>query len=78
MARKIGDRVLRLIEGDICRVLATKAESHRIRNEAGELTGEELYVPDDADYLVVSEDKLRSADKFSPYLPVTEQDLLDL
>lgn len=78
MARKIGDRVTRQFEGDICRVIATKEESHKIRTENGEFTGEELFVPTDADYIIVSEDKLKSKDKFSPYISVTEKEIKDL
>lgn len=75
MAYNIGDKVTRLFEGDICRVIATKDNPHKLKGENGELTGEILEVPTDYDYVVVSEDQLKSERKFSPYHYVTEMEL---
>ncbi len=78
MSRNIGDKITRLFDGDTCRIIYTKNESHKIITADGRVTGEEVFVPDGADYLVVSLDKLKSADKFSPYYPVTESELRDI
>ncbi len=75
MAYNINDKVLRLFEGDTCRVIATKDIPHKMKEENGELTGEILEVPSDFDYVVVSEDQLKSERNFSPYHYVTENEL---
>jgi len=75
MIYNIGDRVTRLFEGDICIVIATKNEPHKVKDTQKELTGEIIEVPDGADYIVVSEEQLKSQNKFSPYYTVTVDEL---
>jgi hypothetical protein len=75
MAYNIGDKVIRLFEGDVCRVIATKDHSHKLKGENGELTGEVLAVPTGYDYVVVSENQLMSEKSFSPYYNITEIEL---
>ena len=74
MAYKIGDRVVRISVGDVCRIIATADTPHKIRVSENEIIGE-YPVLQGYDYVVVSEDQLKSDRGFSPYLDVKEGEI---
>ncbi len=75
MAFKIGDKVIRIFNGATCKVIASKGNPHKTTGANGELTGETIDVPNGAEYIVVSEDELKSPRGFSPYYAVNEEEL---